>query len=219
MSFIAITNYKMHSTRCPGKHHREFFEGKTLVDIKIEQLQKAGAEHIYISTNDHNVSNTENITYIKRPEKYCDEKLTPFNEVMQEIYDSIPVGNDVNAIFTFTMCPLFDRYAQMYKQYESTGRNQLAVYPSRHYYLDVNKRGANFMFGAWHPYSQGIDPMYQLPYCGVLATMGDHRKAGYTVPLDFDYFEIETFENLDIDTEEEFEVGQMLYRWKTKKQI
>lgn len=216
MSWIGITNYKLHSTRCPNKHFLPFYKDKTLVDIKIEQLLQAGAEHVFVSTNDRNVTDTSNITYINRDEKYCDETQTTFPEVMQEIFNTVPVSNDKNALFTFTMCPLFDRYAEMYSKFIETGNNQLAVHPSKHYYLNANKRGANFMFGAWHPYSQDIEPMYQMPYCGVLAKMSEHRKVGYTIPTTFDFFEIKTFENFDIDTKEEFEICQLIYNWRKK---
>jgi len=216
MSFIGVTNYKLNSTRCPNKHHKDFYKGKSLVQIKIDQLQKSGVDHIYISTDDTNVINTENITYIQRHEKFCNELITPFNEAVQEIYNSIPITDDVNTIFTFTMSPLFARYDDMYKQYQFSGQNQLAVYPSKHFYMDVRKRGVNFTPGPWIQNSQDLDPMYQMPFCGVLATMGDLRKAGYPIPIKFDYFEIKTFETLDIDTQEEFEVGQLLYSWRVK---
>lgn len=214
MSFVAITNYKMHSTRCPGKHHKEFHNGKTLVDIKIEQLLRSGADHVYVSTNDPDVNNTDHVTYVGREERYCDETSTSFDEVMAEIYRTVPIDDEQVAVFTFTMCPLFARYDEMYKAYVESGVNQLAVYPAKHYFLDVRKRGVNFMFGHWHPYSQGIDPVYQLPYCGLMAKMKDLRACGYTITREFDYFEIDTFENLDIDTEEEFQVAQMLYQWR-----
>ena len=217
MSFIGITNYKTPSIRCPNKHHKEFYNGKNLVDIKIEQLQASKVDHIYISTNDTDVTNTDNITYINREQRYCDESLMPFSEVTQQIFNSIPVDDHINAVFTFTMCPLFARYDEMYDQFKRSGKNQLAVYPSRHFYMDRKKLGVNFMFGPWQAYSQDIDPLYQSPACGALSTMGDHRKAGYHIPINFEYFEIETYENLDIDTEEEFEVGQMLYKWKLNR--
>ena len=214
MSFVGITNYKMHSTRCPGKHHKEFYKGKSLVDIKINQLLRSGAEHVFVSTNDPNVKNTDHVTYVPREEKFCDETSVSFAETMAEIYRTVPIDDDQLAVFTFTMCPLFDRYDQMYNSYLQSNMNQLAVYPAKHYYLDVRKRGVNFMFGYWHPYSQGIDPVYQLPYCGLMAKMSDLRECGYTITRDFDYFEIETFENFDIDTEDEFQVAQMIYQWR-----
>lgn len=216
MSFVAITNYKMISTRYPGKHHTPFYENKTLVDIKIEQLLGAGAEHVFVSTNDPNVRNSDYVSYIPREEKFCDESVTRFDEVMAEIYRTVPIDANQTAVFTFTMCPLFDRYDEMYSKFVETGNNQLAVYPAKHYFMDTNKRGINFMPGMWHPYSQGIEPVYQLPYCGLMAPMRDLRECGYTLTREFDYFEISTFENMDIDTREEFEVAQMIYKWKIK---
>lgn len=216
MSLVCITLYKVPSTRCPNKHHKNFYNNKTLVQIKIEQLLNAGVNHIYISTNDSNVKNTKNVTYIQREEKFCNETETTFLEVVNEILNSVPISNDTDVLWTLLMNPLFARYDEMYKRYQTTNRNQFAVYPSKHFYLNKNKVGMNFMFGHWQSYSQGIEPMYQMPNCGTIAKLKDFKETGYFVPANYDFFEIETFENMDIDTEEEFEVAQLLYEWKIK---
>jgi CMP-2-keto-3-deoxyoctulosonic acid synthetase len=52
MGFVGITNYKVDSERLPRKHLMEFADGKSLVDIKLEQLFSSGAEHVYVSTDD-----------------------------------------------------------------------------------------------------------------------------------------------------------------------
>lgn len=217
MGFIAVSHYKMKSSRCPNKHHMDFYEGKTLVNIKIEQLLRSGCDHVYISTDDTSTKNTDHVTFIHREDYFCDESKSTWTEVTKEVFNSVPVPDDTITIYTYTMCPLFDRYDELFRKFEVSGKNQLAVYPSRHYYLDVRKRPINFMPGLWHTYSQGIDPVYQIPFCGSIAPMGDHRFACYNFPVQFEYFEIETMENLDIDTKEEFELGQMMYKWKIQK--
>ena len=70
MGFIGVTNYKKVSERLPNKHRIEFSDGKTLVEIKLEQLFAAGAEHVYVSTDDTEVENTEFVTYLKRSSEY-----------------------------------------------------------------------------------------------------------------------------------------------------
>jgi CMP-N-acetylneuraminic acid synthetase len=210
MGFVGVTNYKKTSDRLPHKHHREFYDGKTLVDVKLEQLFAAGAEHVYISTNDTEVSNTENVTYVYREEEYCNN-VTRFSKVLHEIYNGVPVDNEQDIVYTFVCCPLFKRYQEMYQVYTSTGRNQIAVHASTHYYLDVNKRPVNFNFGMWHPYSQGIDPVYMFPYAGTVCKMKDLRQVDYMIPLEFDYFKLDQFECIDIDIQEEFDMAKLLY--------
>lgn len=211
MGFVGLTNYKKSSERFPHKHHIEFANGKTLVDLKIEQLQQAGAEHVFVSTDDKNVSNSENITYVSRDEKYCNN-ITEFSSVLQEIYNTVPIDNSQDVIFTFTCCPLFSRYNEMYAKFIDHNKNQIAVHPSTHYFLDVNKRPINFNFGLWHTYSQGIDPVYMFPYAGTVCKMQDLRKVNYMIPQDYDYFELNQFEAIDIDTKQEFEMAQKLYK-------
>lgn len=210
MSFIGVTNYKKTSERLPEKHHREFYDGKTLVDVKLEQLFAAGAEHVYISTNDTEVTNSENVTYVYRDEKYCNN-VTRFSTVLEQIYNGVPVDDDQDVIYTFVCCPLFARYREMYDAYTLSGKNQIAVHPSTHYYMDVNKRPINFNFGLWHPYSQGIDPVYMFPYAGTVCKMSDLREVNYMIPLEFEYFALDQFESIDIDTLSEFEMAKVLY--------
>ena len=215
MGFIGLTNYKKSSERLPNKHHKDFIDGKSLVDLKIEQLLQSGAEHVYVSTDDTNFTKKDNVTYVNRDLKFCNN-ITEFSYVLKEIYNTVPIDNEQDVIFTFTCCPLFERYKEMYTCYKSSGKNQIAVHPSSHYFLDVNKRPINFNFGLWHPYSQSIDPVYMFPYAGTVCKMEDLRKVNYMIPQEFDYFTLNQFEAIDIDTHEEFEMAKHIYE-KVKK--
>ena len=138
MGCIGIIKYKTVSERFPGKHTKIFANNKNLVEIKIDQLLKSGVEHIYISTDDENVCNTENVTYIKRDKRFCNN-TTKLSIVLEEVYSSIPVDGDQDVIYTLSCCPLFSRYDEMYNEYLKSNTNQIAVHASTHYYLDVNK--------------------------------------------------------------------------------
>ena len=211
MGFIGLTNYKKSSERLEDKHHKKFINNKSLVEIKIDQLINAGAEHVYISTDDKEVKNTDKITFLDRNKKFCNN-VTNFSDVLKEIFNSYPVNDDKDIIFTFTCCPLFNRYKEMYDRYLKNRSNQIAVYPSSHYFLDIKKRPINFNFGLWHSYSQGLDPVYMFPYAGTTCKLGDLRKVNYMIPQKFEYFELNQFESIDIDTKEEFEMAQWLYK-------
>ena len=100
MGFVGVTNYKKTSERLPGKHHSVFDNGKTLVDIKLEQLFAAGAEHVYCSTDDTEVSNTETITYVHRDAEYCNN-VTRFTYVLEQIYNDVPVDDNQDVVYTF----------------------------------------------------------------------------------------------------------------------
>lgn len=223
MSWVAMTMYKMQSSRCPRKHHREFYNGKNLVDIKIQQFLNCGAEHVYVSTNDPDVKNTDHVTYIHREEHLCDDSYegvmaNPWPVVMKHIYYTLPVSDDTIINYSNTMVPLFDRYDEMYQRYLDTGNNQLVVYPHKHFYMNHDKIGINFMPGHYHARSQELNPIYQVPWGGVLSSLKDVKAVdGYPIPRDFDYFPVTLTEHIDIDTEEEFELAQLLYERKMSK--
>ena len=211
MGFVGLTNYKNSSERLPNKHNEKFYNNKSLVEIKIDQLLNAGAEHVYISTDDEDVKNKDKVTYLGRDKKFCNN-VSNFSDVLREMYNSYPVDDEKDVIYTFTCCPLFNRYKEMYEQFIQTKSNQIAVYPSSHYFLDVKKRPVNFNFGLWHSYSQGLDPIYMFPYAGTVCKMKDLRKVNYMIPQQFEYFSLNQFESIDIDTKEEFELAQWLYK-------
>ena len=218
MSFVAVTLYKVPSTRCPYKHHAEFADGKTLVDIKIAQLLQSGAEHVYVSTNDKQIKNSERVTYIQRPDKFCDEKTITWVETLSHVFNSVAISDEKLIVFSLTTIPLFSRYKEMLEEYKKTMVSLVAVHPSKHYYMTHDKRGANFSFGHWHTYSQAMHPMYQLCYA-TLSPIGKLRETGYTFPKVFDYFELDFMESLDIDTEEEFKLGQIMYECKFNEHV
>lgn len=211
MGFIGLTNYKKSSERLKDKHHKKFFNNKSLVEIKIDQLLNAGAEHVYISTDDENVKNSDKVTFLGRDKEFCNN-VTNFSDVLKEIFNSYPVKDDEDVIFTFTCCPMFNRYNDMYENFLKNKSNQIAVYPSSHYFLDIKKRPINFNFGLWHSYSQGLDPIYMFPYAGTTCKMRDLRTVNYMIPQKFEYFPLNQFESIDIDTKEEFEMAQWLYK-------
>tara|TARA_B100002019_G_scaffold131697_1_gene113186 strand:- start:1774 stop:2475 length:702 start_codon:yes stop_codon:yes gene_type:complete len=210
MGFIGLTNYKKSSDRLNNKHHKKFYKDQTLVDIKIQQLLDAGANHVYVSTDDDKVKNSDKVTFINREKEYCDN-IKQFSYVLKEIFDNCPVEDNQDIIYTFTCCPLFSRYDEMYKKFNENKLNQIAVHPSSHYFLDIRKRPINFNFGLWHTYSQGLDPIYMFPYAGTVCKMKDLREVSYMIPREFEYFHLNQFEAIDIDTQEEFEMAQRLY--------
>ena len=49
------------------------------------------------------------------------------------------------------------------------------------------------------------------PYAGTVCKMKDLREVSYMIPREFEYFHLNQFEAIDIDTKEEFEMAQRLY--------
>lgn len=210
MGFIGITNYKIKSSRLPNKNQKVFYDGKTLAEIKIGQLIQSGAMHVYVSTNDTNVKNTDMVTFIHRDEKFCTDDIN-FGYVMKEIFNSIPVDDAQDAIYTINCTPLFWRYDELYDRYQSAKKNQIAVHPVRHYYFNSQKQPINFMCGLWHSPTENMMPIYSFPNTGTACKMKDFREVNYQIPIEFDFFEITHIESIDIDFQGDFELAQILY--------
>lgn len=213
MSFIGSTLYKKTSERYPNKNTKEFVNKKSIVDLKIHQLLSSGAEHVFVSTDDDTVKNSENITYINRPQEFCNNEVN-FSFVLKHIFNSLPIEDDQVVIHTSPCVPLFSRYDELHSSFKRSNINQVVAHPSTHYYLNNNKLPINFIPGTWHSSSQNLTQVFLHPWAGTCAPIGDLRETNYVFPLNFDFFNISQFEAIDIDTKEEFEVAQLLYKSK-----
>ena len=211
MGIVAITMYKKVSERLPGKHHRAFHNEMSLVEIKLKQLLSAGVDHVFVSTDDNLVLNTNKVTFLNRNSEYCNN-VKNFSDVLSNVFQSVPLPDNSDVVFTFVCCPLFSRYEELFQKYYKTGKNQIVVNPVKHYFLNTYKRPINFNFGQWHQYSQDMEPIYLFPYAGTVCKLGELRDLKYMIPRTFEYFEINQLESIDIDTLEEFEIAQQLYR-------
>lgn len=219
MSFTGLLIYKVNSTRCPNKHSMLFADGMNLIQLKIKQLLDSGASHVYVSTDDTTVTNTENVTYVMREPVLCDESKSTWKQSLTGIFNQMPIDDDEVIVFCTAMIPLFSRFDEMYEHYKKTNIPLISVHASKHYYMNEDKHGINFSFGDWHPYSQGIKSLYQHSCAATMAPMKAMRETGYMFPAHFDYFNMDVSENLDIDTKDEFELAQVLYEWNKKKKL
>jgi CMP-N-acetylneuraminic acid synthetase len=90
MKISAVIIARKGSKRLKNKMHLKFF-GNSLVENKIKQLIKSNVDEIIVGSNDQKLKkicdkfHNKKIIFIKREEKFCDEKSTTPNEMVKNM--------------------------------------------------------------------------------------------------------------------------------------
>ena len=178
---------KTNSERVPNKNLRPFYNGKSLFDIKANQLLKVfKPEDVLVSS--------ENPAVEELTSKYGfkfhlrDVSLTKStareNQIVKTITDAIE-DKECDIMWAQVTQPLFNE-------------------------LDKNGNPVNFNFGYWHKVSQDLPTLYEVTWSAFIMKREMLNEAYYQIgrsPLLY-----ETHAPLvDINNQTEFEVAQILY--------
>ena len=92
-NFVAIVPVRTGSKRVKNKNFREFYNGESLFDIKIEQLKSTKLfDKIYVSSDSAMVKKfckKKGVQFLKRKKILSDHKY-PWHEIHNSILNSIP---------------------------------------------------------------------------------------------------------------------------------
>lgn len=216
MKKIAIIPVKKNSGRVKNKNFKEFYCGKSLLEIKIEQcIQSNCFDDIYISSDNleaKSISERYGIKFIARDKKYCLDE-TPWNEVLINIINQTNCDDNDLIFWIPVTTPLFSRFNDALMILESNQNHDslMTVTKLKHYMLNSDFIPCNFQFGVWASYSQLIKPYYQMNCALWIAPkkkMISNRFQIGDVPF---FMETKQLESIDIDEPEEFQLAQLLY--------
>jgi CMP-N-acetylneuraminic acid synthetase len=210
----AVVPAKVCSTRVPGKNFRPFSGARSLFDITIERLLRIlPAGDLYLSCEDESkkeLADQYEINFMLRDPRLA-ENSTPWGEVMQTVCLQVPGDDDV--LWAQVCDPLFDEHAscvEAWSRVRDRHDTLTVVHPRRGYLLDQNFRPLGFGFGPWHVPSQHLPANYQLGFTLSILTRESIRRVGYPVGAN-PYWYIASEKVIDIDTEDDFRVAQILF--------
>ncbi len=212
----AVILGKASSTRVKNKNYRPFYNDLSLTDILLEKLvQVMDREDIFLSCEKEEfrkVAEEWEINFILRDP--CYTKLeTNTVDVVRNVCKDVPGEDDI--LYCSSMDPLFDDYEKMFQIWEEVkGKHDSlnVVYPLKNYYLDQNHEPIGFGFGYWHKYSQYIPPVYQISWANEILTRESIATCGYMVGVNPYWYDAYN-PTVDIDTEQDWELAQILYRY------
>ncbi|MDR3164040.1 MAG: hypothetical protein LBU13_00510 [Synergistaceae bacterium] len=218
----AVILGKAASIRVKNKNYRPFYGDSSLMDIHIQKLIKILApSDIYLSCEDdayRYAAEKWGINFIHRDKQFT---LISTNnvDVTKNVCKDIPGRGDI--LWTTPVEPLFNEYAEIVKCWNELDKSKYdslnVVYPQKRFLLDQNHNPIGFGFGHWHKYSQEIPPIYQMSWSAMILSRKCIDEVSYMVgahPYWYDCY----LSVVDIDTEEDWLLAQIIYRNKVESE-
>ncbi len=204
------------SKRVTLKNFRPFYQNKSLVDIKVEQVLIAfSPTDVYLSCDDpaySEVADRYGIHFVLRSKEYAHEEI-PWPVSFAGIVSELPVSEEEDIFWTEVVNPLFSDFLLFRQTWEVKKKegydSMLLVSSLRKFLFNSEGHPANFLYGHWHTYSQEIRPFYSWDSVCVMqkALM---LRFGYPIGRKPFFFKSES-PSIDIDTLEEFNMAQTVY--------
>lgn len=206
---------KSRSERINNKNFRPFYKDMSLTDILIQKLLNiVDKRYIYVSCDDMPVMEMckkYGINFLKRDDilTYND---TPMSKVITEVVHSVPGDDDI--MWCLVTDPLFDSYRECLEKWKSLDKEKYdslcVVYGLREYILDSNFKPLNFGFGEKHVPTQDLNNNYLLNNTLFIIKREAVFKNKYYIGEKPYWFISDNF-SIDIDTEQEFRIAQIIY--------
>lgn len=213
----AIIPVKHNSERVKSKNFRGFHDGKSLLEIKIDQIRKSGlCEKIYISSNSpdaERMAGELEVGFVRRDDALCNN-IVPWSDVVVGILEGMPIPNEAGVLWCHVTSPLFSNFEGMVNALKGQSEfdSVATVTPYKHFFLNPDHIPINFRIGPWHAYTQNTKPLYLLNFAAFLARKSTMIKNRYVFGDNPHFFNVSHLEGQDIDTIEEFEIASQLYK-------
>lgn len=206
------------SQRVKQKNFREFIDGKSLLDLKIEHLRESGCfDHIYLSSDSERVKKIaaeRDVEFLLRDTKYCQADVL-LSEVFEHILNTIP--GDPIVVWALVTSPLFSDFKTPVETFIANREKHdslVAVLPRKSFYLNEHGRGINYNPGWWHPYSQQLETYYEVTGACYIAKKSDMLKWKYWFGVTPYLYPVRKQEAVDVDDQEDFDLARELYQIK-----
>lgn len=220
MTTVAVVPVKASSERVADKNFREFYNGKSLFDLLLEQLRASEElEHIYVSSNAaHLRERVEALgcRFIQRDDSLCNNQV-PWSDVIAEVADSVPESSDTTLAWCHTTSPLFQDYDQALRAYHDhveAGRHDglVTVAGLGEFVVNEKRQPLNYSWGPWHRYSQYLDKLYTITGALFITSKQEMVKNRYVISKNPAFYEVSALEAIDVDTPFDFEHARLLMR-------
>jgi len=212
---VALVPVREGSQRVKGKNFIPFGDGKSLLEIKINALKEADCfDHIYVSSDSDRaraVALENGVEFLLRDEKMCQADVI-WSDVVEHIMGTVP-DNPIVA-WALTTSPMFCNHGGAVKKFFEINENYdslVAVEKKKSFFLNSHGRGVNFNPGLWHPYSQQLEPWYEVTGACYIGRKSDMQNWKYWFGINPYLFEITSAESVDVDTEDDYKYAQLLY--------
>ncbi|MFC1576478.1 cytidylyltransferase domain-containing protein [Candidatus Omnitrophota bacterium] len=220
---VALVPVREGSTRIKDKNFIPFDNHPTLVHNKIQQLKDADCfHHIYISSDSRKareIADACGVEYLERDPFMCTSKPR-WDAVVESILNTVP-GNP-HVAWAMVTSPLFTRYKDAVEQYFSHIEEHdslVGVKQIREYLIDEKGRPLFYSFGAWHPYSNELKPLYAINDVVFIARKSDQLRWRYWIGRKPHLFLCDSKESIDVNFQEDLDMAILAQQLKNKKTV
>lgn len=216
---------KCNSTRVPNKNWRDFYEGLSLVEIKIQQLLDAGsnASDIWIFCEDESkkeLIEPYGVNFSNRRDETISDSMH-WSDVITELVGKVPCDDDETVALVLPTTPLFDSndFRAVFHLWEKrqgplwdeSYDSLIVVKPFQEFILNEDGKPLNFSFGRWHEWSQDLPQWFVLDNPVSLIKKRTLVRCNYTIGVK-PYLYVVSRGHIDIDSMDEFEISQQIYK-------
>ncbi|HEU3700821.1 hypothetical protein V2O93_04940 [Streptococcus pneumoniae] len=209
---------KRKSMRVTDKNFRNFYQNSSLIDILLDKLLLLFKPcDIYLSSDDEEIQNycsEKKINFIYRNNYYCNND-TPMSEVINYICGKIPGDDEI--LWCLCTDPLFNKYEDVIEKWDQVKMvhdSLVVLYERKVYCLNSDFTYINFDTGLNHVPTQEVKPIYQLNNTLFIAKRSVINSENYYFSSNNNYWYIDKDFSIDIDTEEDFKIAQLIYEKK-----
>lgn len=213
---VALIPVREGSQRVKQKNFKPFSNEKSLLNLKIKQLQDADCfDKIYISSDSDlakDIAHDEGASFLYRDSYMCghEARLYEYNNYM---LNTIP-GDPIVA-WTMTTAPLFDDYMSVVSKYLSldvkSHDSLITVIPYNGFLVDVNAKPINCSFGHWHLLTQELRESYEITGGVYMAQKSDQLKWSYWFGPRAYLYQTSKIKSIDVDDDEDFKIAEILH--------
>ena len=213
---VALIPVREGSQRVKQKNFKPFSHEKSLLNLKIKQLQDADCfDKIYISSDSDlakDIAHDEGASFLYRDSYMCghEARLYEYNNYMLNTVPGDPI-----VAWTMTTAPLFDDYMSVVSKYLSldvkSHDSLITVIPYNGFLVDVNAKPINCSFGHWHLLTQELRESYEITGGVYMAQKSDQLKWSYWFGPRAYLYQTSKIKSIDVDDEEDFKIAEILH--------
>jgi CMP-N-acetylneuraminic acid synthetase len=211
-----IIPFKFNSSRLPRKNVKEFVDGKSLLDLTVENFKKHGHE-IFLACEKG--EETDYLINKYNVQHVClSNTSNEWLKVVIELSDTLNKEFGPDEEFCLWQCvmPLFwmhnniQDFIDFAEENISKCDSVVPVYEFIDYLVDENMQGVNFGPGSWHVPSQKLPKVYYItPMC--VTTPKILHQYRYTYSPNSILW-VAKGPHLDIDDEQDWKMAQILWK-------
>jgi len=213
---VAVIPVREGSQRVSDKNFKSFYNGKNLLEPKIEHLLNESCyDKIYVSSDSEKatkIAEKTGVCFLYREPYLCSSEVR-WSDVIFGVTASIPGANPIiswvhttSPLHTYYKKPLL-KFTDLISEYDSL----VAVTPFQEFVVTERGRPLNYHWGPWHDYSQDLDTLYKVTGALFIAQKQDILKWRYLIGVKPYLFKVDRDLAVDVDTEQDYSMAQMFY--------